>query len=139
MVGAASQESESRSAHRNPRAGQIKFVLAGLVVMGVLVQAALAGRHIAEDASISLHGTLGSIVFALQVALVAVAMAQRATRSALVIAVLLLGLLVGQLGLGYAGRDATGAVAWHVLNGVALFGLASVQLARSWPRTGDPR
>jgi prepilin signal peptidase PulO-like enzyme (type II secretory pathway) len=136
MVVTAAQP-ESRSARRRQSPGRVEFVLAGFVVVGVLVQAALAGRHIGEDASISLHGVLGNVVFGFQVALVAVAVARRATSSALVIAVLILGLLVGQIGLGYAGRDATGAVAWHVLNGVALFGLASVQLARSWPSSGD--
>lgn len=135
----AAEQPEARSARRKQPPGRLEFVLASLVVVGVLVQAALAGRHIGEDASISLHGVVGNAVFALQVALAAVAIARRATRSALVMAVLLLGLLVGQIGLGYAGRDTTGAVAWHVLNGVAVFGLAAVQLARSWSSFDDRR
>ena len=133
----AIDQPESRLTRQRRPSGRLEPALSGLVVAGVLLQAALAGRHIGEGASISLHGTVGNVVLMLQFVVVAALAARRAPSAALVIAGLLLGLLVTQIGLGYMGRDAARVVTWHVLNGVALFGLASVQLARYWPGSGQ--
>lgn len=129
----AARNVRSRRQHRMRPAGRhLLLIFAALVVLGVLVQAALAGRHIGVAASISLHGVLGNVVFSLQLAVVALAVRHRSTPPLLLIAVPLLLMLAAQIGLGYAGRDAAGPVTWHVLNGVALFGLAAVQFARLW-------
>lgn len=125
-----------------PRDGRVRhlhFALAGFVMCGVLLQAALAGRHIGNDAPIALHGTIGNAVFLAQAALVAVVVLRHAPRPTIVIALALLVLLVSQIGLGYAARNAPNAVAWHILNGVALFGIASVQLSRSRSNLGADR
>jgi hypothetical protein len=114
----------------------VEFALAGLVVAGLLLQTALAGRHIGEGASISLHGAVGNAVLIVQFVVMAALALRRAPHAVLVSAGLLFGLLVAQIGLGYMGRD-TATVVWHVFNDVALFGLASVQLARYWPGFGD--
>jgi hypothetical protein len=129
----AIDQPQPRSAPQTRQGGRVEPALASLVVAGVLLQAALAGRHIADDASISLHGAVGNAVLIGQFAVMAALARRRAPYAALVSAGLLFGLLVAQIGLGYMGRDTARVVAWHVFNGVALFGLASVQLARYWP------
>ncbi len=111
------------------RSNKVETALAGAVLLGVLVQAVLAGQHIALDGPITLHGIIGSGVFTFQLVLVAMLVLRRATRAAIVTAGLLVLLLIAQIGLGYAARGSHDLVALHIPLGVALFGVATWQLA----------
>lgn len=95
----------------------------------VLVQAAIAGQHLFEGSSISVHGILGNITFALTVIGVALAVARRVRAVGFFLAVALAALSFAQIGLGYVGRETSAAAAWHIPVGVAIFGLACYQLA----------
>ena len=95
----------------------------------VLVQAAIAGRHLFEGASISVHGILGNVTFALTVVGVVLALVRRCEAVVFFVAVALLALAFAQVGLGYVGRETLSAAAWHIPNGVAIFGLTTYQLA----------
>ena len=111
------------------RSNTVENALAAVVLLGMLVQAVLAGRHIALDGPITLHGIIGSTVFVLQLILVAMLFLRRATRAAIITAGLVTVLLVAQIGLGYAARGSHDLVALHIPLGVALFGVATWQLA----------
>jgi len=95
----------------------------------VLVQAAIAGQYLFEGASISVHGILGNITFALTMVGVVLALVRRCEGIVFAVAVALLALSFAQVGLGYVGRETLSAAAWHVPNGVAIFGLTTYQLA----------
>ncbi|MGH9183375.1 MAG: hypothetical protein ACRDZ9_06125 [Acidimicrobiales bacterium] len=107
----------------------------GLVAVVVLVQAVMAGQsdRLFGDLDITLHGVLGNVVFALGLVAVGLAVAARAGRSVVVTTVVLAVLLTIQVGLGYSGRTSLSAAAWHIPNGVAIFGLLMYNLA-SAPR-----
>jgi hypothetical protein len=104
-------------------------ILAPLIALLVLVQAFLAGRglFLSDVDAIDIHGWLGSAVFLLvvvQVALVLLAgLRGRARMGLLGMSLLLLVLVVAQLGLGYSGREGGQAAAWHIPNGVLIFGI----------------
>jgi len=102
----------------------------------VLVQAAIAGQHLFEGASISVHGVLGNISFALTLVGVALALLRRCTAIVFFVAVALLAMAFAQVGLGYVGRETLSAAAWHIPNGVAIFGLTTYQLALVTRPTG---
>ncbi len=105
----------------------------------VLLQAILAGRGWFLDGDIiKVHGYVGNATFLLSVALALLGRA--ATRSIRAVAplVLLVILITIQTGLGYAGRDNATAAAWHVPNGVLIFGLsvlAGVSALRTVPNS----
>jgi hypothetical protein len=103
--------------------------LAWLLPVLVLVQAALAGQHLFEGGAISLHGLLGNLTFALTLVGVGLALACRCDGVVFGVATALVALSFAQVGLGYVGREALAAAAWHIPNGVAIFGLATYQLA----------
>lgn len=105
-----------------------RLVVLALPVI-VLVQATLAGQHLFEGASISLHGILGNVTFALTAVLVGLVVARRSEAHEFVVAVALLALTFAQVGLGYVGRETAAAGAWHIPLGVAIFGVACYQLA----------
>lgn len=109
-------------------ARRVYSVLAVVVALAVLAQAVLAGRSLFGPWSITVHGVVGNATFAAALALLAAAVAARAGRHAVVVAVLLAVVLTVQIGLGYAGRDRAEAAAWHIPNGVLAFGLAIHQL-----------
>ena len=115
-----SDRSGLASAHR---------VLAWVMPVLVLVQAALAGQHLFEGASISIHGVLGEVTFALTVVGVVLAWVRRCEAVVFFAAVALLALAFAQVGLGFVGRETTAAAAWHIPVGVAIFGLTTYQLA----------
>jgi len=112
--------------------------LAYLMPVLVLIQAAVAGQHLFEGASISLHGILGNVTFALTIAGVVLALARRCDGFVFAVAVALLALTFAQVGLGYVGRETTAAAAWHIPTGVAIFGLATYQLALVTLRARTP-
>ncbi|MFZ6004871.1 MAG: hypothetical protein ACOYXM_13170 [Actinomycetota bacterium] len=95
----------------------------------VLVQAALAGQHLFEGSSISLHGILGNVTFALAVIGVVLTVMRHGDGVAFSVAVALAALAFAQVGLGYVGRETTAAAAWHIPVGVTIFGLACFQLS----------
>jgi hypothetical protein len=104
-------------------------VVVTVIPVIVLVQAAIAGQHLFEGASISVHGILGNITFALTVVGVVLAVVRRSAGLVFFVAVALAALAFAQIGLGYVGRETTAAAAWHVPVGVTIFGLACYQLA----------
>lgn len=117
--------------------------LAGATVLLVLAQALLAGRGwFLNHDLIKIHGDVGSATFVVVILQVAAAFwAWR--RNALgwltlAVSLLLLVLVVVQLGLGYGGRKNGDAAAWHVPNGVLIFGLAVASFCLSWIRSAVP-
>jgi hypothetical protein len=106
----------------------LRFV-APLVPLLILIQAFFAGRGLFLDNDlIDVHGGLGNVTLLLvivQAALVLFAGLRGSTRIPLIaISLLLVVLVFVQLALGYSGRDGGQAAAWHVPNGVLLFGLS---------------
>jgi hypothetical protein len=103
----------------------------------VLVQAILAGQGLFDDPEqLDVHGFVGNLTFLAvvgQAILAYLATTRRAIgRLELALNALLVLLVVAQLGLGYSGRDSADAAAWHVPNGVLIFGLASALVAMAW-------
>jgi hypothetical protein len=101
-------------------------VMAWLVTLGVMAQAVLAGQAwFVSPALFGLHGGIGHGVLLLSVLLATLAWLAKAPRGTAVLATLTVVALVGQTGLGYAGRRGELAVASaaHVPLGVAILGL----------------
>jgi hypothetical protein len=101
-------------------------VMAWLVTLGVMAQAVLAGQAwFVSPALFGLHGGIGHGVLLLSVLLATLAWLAQAPRGTAVLATLTVVALVGQTGLGYAGRRGELAVASaaHVPLGVAILGL----------------
>ncbi|MBI2760862.1 MAG: hypothetical protein HYX51_05490 [Chloroflexi bacterium] len=95
----------------------------------VLIQATLAGRFLNYSASNlrTLHGIIGNVVFLLAIVLVVLVVAAgltgRARSGLLGSTVGLLVLTFAQIGMGYAGRENAAPAAFHIPNGVLIFGL----------------
>ena len=108
-------------------------IVAAIVVALVLVQAFLAGRgwFINRDA-IELHGYVGNVTFlaVLGQALLVYLTGYRGRTHSLLLGLsgLLVLLVTAQIGLGYSGRESLQAAAWHVPNGVLIFGLSVANL-----------
>ncbi len=103
------------------------LVLAWLLPLGILVQAALAGQAwFVSPELMGLHGGVGHGVLTLAVIAVVLSAAAFRFHGVTVLSVLLLIGLVGQTGLGYAGHRSGLAMAssLHVPVGVTLLGLA---------------
>jgi hypothetical protein len=130
--------SPSPSADSRPGLARAHVALAYAMPVLVLVQAALAGRHLFEGSSISVHGMLGEATFALTVVGLGLAIVRRSDGLVFAVAVALVALAFAQVGLGFVGRDTTAAAAWHIPTGVAIFGLTTYQLALLTLRGGRP-
>jgi hypothetical protein len=112
-------------------------VVSGLTAALVLIMAVLAGRGWFIDFDlINVHGVIGNIVFLFVLAQTALAFGIGLPRSLrnqlLVINVVLLVLVIAQIGLGYTATSDKGsaeAAAWHIPNGVLIFGLVIYHLA----------
>jgi hypothetical protein len=127
------------------RPGRLKAlqIVAPLISLVVLIQAYLAGRGMFVDPdNFDIHGMLGNLTFLLVLAqpvlVYLTGLPGRARSMLLGASVLLLVLVTAQLGLGYGGRESTQAAAWHVPNGVLIFGLsvaiaAYVTMGRGMP------
>ncbi|MCL1594226.1 MAG: hypothetical protein M3132_07750 [Actinomycetia bacterium] len=127
-----SLESPNTAASSNvQRFATASLVLAALVVASVFIQSVLAGQHLAFGSSIEIHGLIGSAVFTFQAALVVLVFMGRASTEVKITAILILGLLFAQIGLGYATRSGGHVLnAWHIPLGITLFGMSTWQLAR---------
>ena len=55
----------------------------------------------------------------------------RANKATIGVAAAIVVLMTLQIGLGYSGRDSADAAAWHIPNGVAIFGLAVYQVSQA--------
>lgn len=129
------------SANRSSAAG-ILAVLAWLVPAGVLVQAALAGQAwFGSPALFGLHGGLGHGVLALSLVVAGLAWFVRVSPVAAGLATLSVVALIGQTGLGYAGRRGGVGIAssLHVPLGVAIVGLTVAAAVLITVRLRDAR
>lgn len=104
-------------------------VAAWLFAASVLLQAFLAGRGLYGDIDFfDAHEIVANLVFLL--AVVQLVLAFLATRSSagrrmlIGLSAVLLVLTVAQIAMGYQISDEPEAGAWHILNGVTIFGLA---------------
>jgi len=100
----------------------------------VLVQTLIAGRSENlgyGDWSIVPHGILGNLSFLLAVAALVLAIVSRAPRAVVAVAAVLSVLMTVQIGLGYSTEGTREAGAWHILNGVLIFGLTVYQITQS--------
>jgi hypothetical protein len=98
----------------------------------VLIQAALAGQGwFKGDADfINFHEIVGNIFFlsvVLQAGVTVMLRLRGSLRSQLLaLNAALLVLTFAQIGLGYSGRESAQAAAWHIPNGVLLFGIGTM-------------
>lgn len=99
----------------------LRVVVALLPVL-VLVQAVIAGRALFGGWSITVHGVLGNVTFAVAVGALVLAMLTRHRLAATWTAALVV-LLTVQIGSGYLGRQSLEAASWHIPLGVATFGV----------------
>jgi hypothetical protein len=114
---------------RGPHLARAHLLLAWTMPLLVLVQAGLAGRWMFEGGDITVHGILGNVTFGFTVLGVVLTVVRHLPGRAFAVAVALAALTFAQVGLGYVGREAAAAAAWHVPNGVLIMALASYQLA----------
>lgn len=131
------------SAPARPGLARSLRIVAPLIALTVLVQAVFAGRGLFLDTdNLTIHGGIGNLTLllvALQAMLVLFAGFRGRTRAVLVLSSLaLLVLVIVQLALGYSGRNGGQAAAWHVPNGVLIFGIA-VGIAATLTRVGNGR
>ncbi len=123
---------------------QVYRLVVILTAVLVLIQAALAGRGMFLDPDLfEMHGMIGNVTFLAVIIQVGLAFAARRHWQrgglALWLSGALLLLVITQLGLGYGGREAASAAAWHVANGVLIFGVivASLTLTLTSAATRD--
>jgi len=94
----------------------------------VLIMALLGGRFFVEPDVIDVHGYIGNLFFVLvmvQAGLLVMAGISGGLGKALVgLAAVSVLLVIGQLGLGYSGRESATALSFHIPNGVLIFGLS---------------
>lgn len=103
----------------------LKGVTALLATL-VLVQAILAGRGWFIDFDlIAIHGYVGMSVLLIAVLQMALVVRAGVPGSILFVSAAILGLIITQIGLGYASRDSALAASLHIPNGVLIYGLAS--------------
>jgi hypothetical protein len=105
------------------------LVVAWLVPLGVLGQAVVAGQALFSDPQLfGLHGGLGHGVLALALLTATLAWVGRVGRATALAATLSVLLLIGQTGLGYAGRRSGIALAssLHVPLGTTLLAVTTV-------------
>lgn len=107
--------------------------LAGLVAVLVLVQAWMAGssERLFGSLDIVTHGIVGNISYLLAIGALVLTIVARADKSAIGVAAAIVVLMTIQIGLGYTGRSSNDAAAWHIPNGVAIFGLAVYQVSQA--------
>jgi hypothetical protein len=105
------------------------LVLGWLVPLGVLAQAVLAGQALFSDPQLfGLHGGVGHGVLLLALLTAVLAWVERVGRGTALVASLSVLLLIGQTGLGYAGRRSGLALAssLHVPLGTVVLATTTV-------------
>ena len=107
--------------------------LAGLLAVLVLVQAWMAGHsdQLFGDLDITIHGIVGNVSYLIAVGALVLTIVARANKATVAVAAAIVVLMTLQIGLGYSGRDSADAAAWHIPNGVAIFGLAVYQVSQA--------
>ncbi len=107
--------------------------LAGLLAVLVLVQAWMAGNssRLFGDLDIVAHGIVGNVSYLIAVGVLVLTIVARANKASIGVAAAVVVLMTVQIALGYSGRDSNDAAAWHVPNGVAIFGLAVYQVSQA--------
>lgn len=136
-------------AGRSPLWTAVRWI-AVVISLGIVIMAILIGQGVwgGERDLIPGHGHLGNALFALSVVelvlLVVLYRRQQVSAALILSAMILTGLLVAQLGLGYSGRTNSGLIAWHVPLGVLAMGLSTFNAAFIWLRSAittihDPR
>jgi hypothetical protein len=112
-----------------------------LVSALIVVQALLAGQGIwgGDRDLITGHEMLGNGIFllvAIQVVLSFLAYQKgQIGRNHLILNGIIMLLLFAQIGLGYSGRETSGAIAWHLPNGVLLMGASTINAVLFWMRS----
>lgn len=115
----------------------LKWLSVAMSVL-VVVMALLAGQGVYEDRGlITGHGHLGNGIFALAAVQLVLAFLvyQKGFigRNHLMLNALIILLLFGQIGLGYAGsRNNLSLVPWHMANGVFLMGASTINAVLFW-------
>ncbi|MGH2533828.1 MAG: hypothetical protein ACRDJW_16165 [Thermomicrobiales bacterium] len=110
-------------------------VISALTAFLILVQALLAGRGLYVDHDLfDIHEIVANLLFLAVVAQAALVIALGVPRGPLrtqllTVNALLVILVIAQIGLGYGMRENSEAGAWHIANGVLLFGLAAFHLS----------
>lgn len=127
---APEQDATISTTVEHPGLVQVLRVVAPLTSLAVLIQAIFAGQGLFNDTDlITVHGGIGNLTLLLvliQTGMVLFAGFRGRTRAILLgLNLLLPALVVVQLALGYAGNDGGQAAAWHVPNGVLIFGLTA--------------
>jgi hypothetical protein len=113
-----------------------------VVSLLVVVQAFLAGRGfmMGKPDLIDAHGMVGNVLFLLGIELVVIASIGFRKgvldMTDLALSAVMGLLIVGQIGLGYAGRDNTTAASLHWPNGVLITVVTALLAGRSLPRRG---
>jgi hypothetical protein len=104
--------------------------LATLSAFTIVVMAYLAGHsnRLFGTGSITLHGVLGEILFAVAVVMVVLSFLTQTRGVVVGHAVGFAALTFAQVGLGFVGRETLEAAAWHIPNGVLLMGVSVAHL-----------
>jgi hypothetical protein len=116
-------------------------ITSAFLAFGLLVQAWLgsSGFYNGNPDLITMHEWLGNlfiVVAIVQLTLAFLAVSHGpATRGLLYFSGLTVIGAIAQIGLGYAGRENAGAMAWHLPNGVLLMGLCTMSLLLVWGPT----
>jgi hypothetical protein len=112
-----------------------------LVSALIVVQAFLAGQGVfqGEKDLLTGHGHLGNGIFALVAIMIVLSFLTfqkgQISRNHLILNGVIMILLFAQIGLGYSGRESTGAASWHLPNGVLLMGATTVNAVLFWVRS----
>jgi hypothetical protein len=130
-----------------PNAGTGSGLMTGLKItsaflaLGLLVQAWLgsSGFYNGNPDLVAMHEWLGNLFIVVAVVQVTLAFfaapKEPATKGLLYVSGLTVIGAIAQIGLGYAGRENAGAMAWHLPNGVLLMGLCTMSLLQVWGPT----
>lgn len=108
--------------------------LAAANVVIILIMAILGGRFFISPTIIEIHGYIGNFVFLLVVGQAGLVFMSKLGgplgKVVLGLSILTVLLVVGQIGLGYSGRESATALSLHIPNGVLVFGVAAAILAQ---------
>ncbi|HEU0163466.1 MAG TPA: hypothetical protein VFQ54_00400 [Thermomicrobiales bacterium] len=113
-------------------------LLASALALGVLVESVFASQGLfnSKPEMIDGHRRLGNLLGVVTVLTLGVAIycwrKGRFSPAPMIRGTVIVVLIVIQIILGYATRDSTNAIVWHIPTGVALMGLATANAALAW-------